>query len=292
MTTESARGKTYTIKTLLSVLGISRNTLRYYEQIGVISPVRDPDSNYRVYTNDDVFSVAQLNMLKNAGFEVADAQVVMEKTEDASEFVDKLSEQNLRQQAWHAAVQDSLETLRAIGDDIHRGPVPRLSVSRPALVYFDECETGYDNHVPDPAQDTLIRSMPIATFGSIIEGDFFSGSLDLPKWGRIVYARDAPLLPQLSLASRPPVQVGGCPCVEISYAVDADKIPGFDRDGGTRKKLRTFMDEYGFEQAGDVYTSHALPIKGVFYTRVHLPVRAISWRAKRMLAKLEHDARV
>lgn len=31
MTTESARGKTYTIKTLLSVLGISRNTLRYYE---------------------------------------------------------------------------------------------------------------------------------------------------------------------------------------------------------------------------------------------------------------------
>lgn len=292
MTTESARGKTYTIKTLLSVLGISRNTLRYYEQIGVISPVRDPDSNYRVYTNDDVFSVAQLNMLKNAGFEVADAQVVMEKTEDASEFVDKLSEQNLRQQAWHAAVQDSLETLRAIGDDIHRGPVPRLSVSRPALVYFDGCETGYDNHVPDPAQDTLIRSMPIATFGSIIEGDFFSGSLDLPKWGRIVYARDAPLLPQLSLASRPPVQVGGCPCVEISYAVDADKIPGFDRDGGTRKKLRTFMDEYGFEQAGDAYTSHALPIKGVFYTRVHLPVRAISWRAKRMLAKLEHDARV
>ena len=292
MTTESARGKTYTIKTLLSVLGISRNTLRYYEQIGVISPVRDPDSNYRVYTNDDVFSVAQLNMLKNAGFEVADAQVVMEKTEDASEFVDKLSEQNLRQQAWHAAVQDSLETLRAIGDDIHRGPVPRLSVSRPALVYFDECETGYDNHVPDPAQDTLIRSMPIATFGSIIEGDFFSGSLDLPKWGRIVYARDAPLLPQLSLASRPPVQVGGCPCVGISYAADADKIPGFDRDGSTRKKLRTFMDEYGFEQAGDAYTSHALPIKGVFYTRVHLPIRAISWRAKHMLAKLEHDARV
>ena len=175
MTTESARGKTYTIKTLLSVLGISRNTLRYYEQIGVISPVRDPDSNYRVYTNDDIFSVAQLNMLKNAGFEVADAQVVMEKTEDASEFVGRLSEQNMRQQAWHAAVQDSLETLQAICDDIHRGPMPRLSASRPALFYFDECETGYDNHVPDPAQDVLIRSMPIATFGSIIEGGFFLG---------------------------------------------------------------------------------------------------------------------
>lgn len=243
-----------------------------------------------MYTNDDVFSVAQLNMLKNAGFEVADAQVVMEKTEDASEFVGRLSEQNMRQQAWHAAVQDSLETLQAICDDIHRGPMPRLSASRPALFYFDECETGYDNHVPDPAQDVLIRSMPIATFGSIIEGDFFSDCLDLPKWGRIVYACDAPLLPQLSLASRPPVQVGGCPCLEISYAADADKIPGFDRDGSTRKKLQTFMNECGFEQAGDVYTSHALPIKGVFYTRVHLPIRAVTWRAKRMLAKLERDA--
>ena len=243
-----------------------------------------------MYTNDDVFSVAQLNMLKNASFEVADAQVVMEKTVDASEFVGRLSEQNMRQQAWHAAVQDSLETLQAICDDIHRGPMPRLSASRPALFYFDECETGYDNHVPDPAQDVLIRSMPIATFGSIIEGDFFSDCLDLPKWGRIVYACDAPLLPQLSLASRPPVQVGGCPCLEISYAADADKIPGFDRDGSTRKKLQTFMDEYGFEQAGDAYTSHALPIKGVFYTRVHLPIRAVTWRAKRMLAKLERDA--
>ena len=50
------------------------------------------------------------------------------------------------------------------------------------------------------------------------------------------------------------------------------------------------MDEYGFEQAGAAYTSHALPIKGVFYTRVHLPVRAISWRAKCMLAKLKRDA--
>lgn len=48
------------------------------DQIGAISPVRDPDSNYRVYTNDDVFNVVQHNMLKNAGFEVADAQVVME----------------------------------------------------------------------------------------------------------------------------------------------------------------------------------------------------------------------
>ena len=201
-----------------------------------------------MYTNDDVFSVAQLNMLKNASFEVADAQVVMEKTVDASEFVGRLSEQNMRQQAWHAAVQDSLETLQAICDDIHRGPMPRLSASRPALFYFDECETGYDNHVPDPAQDVLIRSMPIATFGSIIEGDFFSDCLDLPKWGRIVYACDAPLLPQLSLASRPPVQVGGCPCLEISYAAEADKIPGFDKDGSTRKKLRAFMNECGFEQ--------------------------------------------
>lgn len=280
MTTESARGKTYTIKTLLSVLGISRNTLRYYEQIGVISPVRDPDSNYRVYTNDDVFSVAQLNMLKNAGFEVADAQVVMEKTEDASEFVGRLSEQNMRQQAWHAAVQDSLETLQAICDDIHRGPMPRLSASRPALFYFDECETGYDNHVPDPAQDVLIRSMPIATFGSIIEGDFFSDCLDLPKWGRIVYACDAPLLPQLSLASRPPVQVGGCPCLEISYAAAADKIPGFDKDGSARKKLRAFMNECGFEHGRCVHlpcSAHqgrVLYARSSAHTRGHLASQA------------------
>ena len=289
MTTDNARGKTYTIKTLLSVLGISRNTLRYYEQIGVISPVRDPDSNYRVYTNDDVFSIAQLNMLKNTGFEVADAQVVMEKVVDASEFILRLSEQNQRQQTWHAAMQDSLETLRSIGEDIRQGPVPRLTMGRPALVYYDGCESGYDNHVSDPAQDALIRSMPIATFGLIIEGDLFADFLNSPKWGRIIYSCDAQLLPQLSLANREPRHVGGCPCVEISYAADTDKIPGFDRGGSTRRKLRMFMGECGLEQAGDAYISHALPIKGTMYTRLHVPVRATTWRAKRMLAKLERD---
>ena len=286
MPEESARGKTYTIKTLLNVLGISRNTLRYYEQIGVVSPVRDPNSNYRVYTNDDVFSVAQLNMLKNAGFEVADAQAVMEKATDASDFVELLAQQNTRQQAWHAAVQESLDTLREIGEDIHAGPKPRLALARPALVFHDECETGYDNHVPDPAQDALIRSMPIATFGSVIDGDFFADVLEMPRWGRVISERNAALLPQLTLAKTPPQHVGGCACVEISYAADADKIPGFDPDGSTREAVRAFMQENDLEQDGACYTSHALPVKGVFYTRVHLPVRGRGLLARRRLAHL------
>lgn len=134
-------------------------------------------------------------------------------------------------------------------------------MGRPALLYFDECETGYDNHMADPAQDVLIRSMPIVTFRSILESDLFAGRLDPPKWGRIVYACDAPVAARVCKPRAP--AGGGCPYVEIFYAADTDKIPGFEWDGGTRRELGDFMAKHGLEQSGDAHASHVLPIKGV-----------------------------
>ena len=283
---QSARGKTYTIKTLLSVLGISRNTLRYYEQIGVISPQRDPESNYRVYTNDDVFRVAQLNMLKNAGFEVADAQVILDKASEPHRLLQMLSDENTRQIAWHEAVRESLNVIREISIDVERGPEPHLVMSKPCLVFHDECETGYENHVSDPAQDALIRSMPIATFGSIMQRDIFSENLGLPKWGRIIYKHHVSLLPELALSKKEPESVGGCPCVEMSYSAEADRIPCFDESGKTREAIWSFLQVNDLEPDGLAYTSHALPAQGIFYARVHLPVRGRGLLAKRRLAKL------
>lgn len=284
---QSARGKTYTMKTLLGVLGISRNTLRYYESIGVVSPVRDPESNYRFYTNDDVFSVSQLNVLKNVGFEVADAQVLMERIGDPAEFLERASAENERQLVWHKAVQNSLETIRDIDREVEEGPVPKLVQARPCLIFHDECETGYDRHVADPAQNALIRSMPVATFGSVIEGDFFAEELSLPRWGRVVYEEHASLLPELAMSKAEPRRVGGCPCVEMSYAEDTDKVPGFDEDGAIRRAIKSFIAENDLEQDGPAYTSHALPVQGTFYARIHLPVRARGFLARRKLAKLE-----
>lgn len=86
---DSAQGKSYSTKVLMSALGISRGTLRYYEQLGLVSPQRNPESNYRTYSNADVFRVVECVMLKNAGYQVQHAkETLVDAPVDAQGFVD------------------------------------------------------------------------------------------------------------------------------------------------------------------------------------------------------------
>ena len=51
--------KDYSIGTIAKLLGISSETLRYYESKNVIQPKRDPDTGYRYYTAWDLHMLLQ-----------------------------------------------------------------------------------------------------------------------------------------------------------------------------------------------------------------------------------------
>ena len=44
----------YTVKALSDLSGVSRRTLRYYDQIGLLAPVRINSSGYRIYGQAEV----------------------------------------------------------------------------------------------------------------------------------------------------------------------------------------------------------------------------------------------
>ena len=44
----------YKTSELASLAGISSRTLRYYDEIGLLKPKRDAESNYRYYDESDV----------------------------------------------------------------------------------------------------------------------------------------------------------------------------------------------------------------------------------------------
>lgn len=49
-----------TIKRAAELYGLSADTLRYYEKIGLIVPQREKDNGYRLYSSDDF---PKLNMI-------------------------------------------------------------------------------------------------------------------------------------------------------------------------------------------------------------------------------------
>lgn len=58
----------YQINDLSKILNVSPETIRYYEKKGIITPSRDPVSNYRVYDAWDVFSLLDNTLYKKFGF--------------------------------------------------------------------------------------------------------------------------------------------------------------------------------------------------------------------------------
>jgi DNA-binding transcriptional MerR regulator len=64
---------TYSIKQAAALTGLPASTLRYYESIGVISPIRrGASSKHRVYTEDDLDLLTWVSCLSATGMSVAD----------------------------------------------------------------------------------------------------------------------------------------------------------------------------------------------------------------------------
>jgi len=65
--------RTYTIRETAALTGLPASTLRYYEQIGVISPIsRGDSSKHRVYDDDDLDQLMWIACLAATGMSVSD----------------------------------------------------------------------------------------------------------------------------------------------------------------------------------------------------------------------------
>lgn len=57
----------YSIKEVSQLLGIAKDTLRYYDRIGMVSPSRETNS-YRRYSKDDLVDLMNIQIMQYAGF--------------------------------------------------------------------------------------------------------------------------------------------------------------------------------------------------------------------------------
>ena len=73
-----AEKKLYSIGEISEITDTSGKTLRYYDTIGLLTPgYKNPDTLYRYYTKDQVFSVFLIKKLQTLGFSLKEIQVLM-----------------------------------------------------------------------------------------------------------------------------------------------------------------------------------------------------------------------
>lgn len=71
----------YTIQKLAHLAGISTRTLRYYDQIGLLSPARTNEGGYRIYGTKEVDVLQQILFYKEMGLELAQVKEAIQDAE-------------------------------------------------------------------------------------------------------------------------------------------------------------------------------------------------------------------
>ena len=61
-----------TIQQTAEETGVSVHTLRYYEKIGLVTPIPRADNGHRRYTDDDIYAIVFLTRLRATGMPIAD----------------------------------------------------------------------------------------------------------------------------------------------------------------------------------------------------------------------------
>lgn len=68
----------HTIKEASELSGLPESTLRFYETIGIIDPIRrDPSSKHRIYNEDDINLVIGIACLNATGMSIDDMRVYL-----------------------------------------------------------------------------------------------------------------------------------------------------------------------------------------------------------------------
>lgn len=65
-----------TVSEVSKQLGISKDTLRYYDQIELVKPLRK-ENNYRFYSEKEIQDLKYIQVLKFGGFSLMDIQQIM-----------------------------------------------------------------------------------------------------------------------------------------------------------------------------------------------------------------------
>lgn len=74
------------IKDVIRITGLSRRTLQYYDEQGLVKPKRTKE-NYRLYDKEDLSKLWRLLLYKEMGFQLEDIAVLIERPEEETRWI-------------------------------------------------------------------------------------------------------------------------------------------------------------------------------------------------------------
>jgi len=86
-TGESPTRHLYTIEQVATRTGLTKRTLRYYEEVGLLPPTGRTEGNYRLYSDEDIQHLERIKELRALlGFSLADIRKLLEAEDERGQI--------------------------------------------------------------------------------------------------------------------------------------------------------------------------------------------------------------
>jgi MerR family transcriptional regulator, repressor of the yfmOP operon len=86
-TGESPTRRTYTIEQVATRTGLTKRTLRYYEEVGLLPPTGRTEGNYRLYSEDDIQQLERIKELRDLlGFSLTDIRELLQAEDERGQI--------------------------------------------------------------------------------------------------------------------------------------------------------------------------------------------------------------
>ena len=122
------------IKELETLTGVTKQNIRFYEKKGLLAPDRNPQNDYREYTDEDVMRLQTIKMFRKLEVSIEDIKMILNQEVGMGEFIEKHLKMLTDQQNHLKA---SIEICRQLADrDLENIDVPEV------LVKMTEIEKG------------------------------------------------------------------------------------------------------------------------------------------------------
>lgn len=191
------RGKAsmYTIGQVAKFLGVSRDTLKYYEEKQLVNPKKDKENNYRKYTDFDIQDVIITNFYRNLDLEVKTIQDI-KQGKDLDGLDQILEEKALQLKREIEEREHTLQQIQFVKQDIekvkkHLGtytiqamPPFIIKAELSSFSAYDEYELLQGEEAQDKRVSTLEKVRRVVTFDTsgilknqfvVVEEDYGQG---------------------------------------------------------------------------------------------------------------------
>lgn len=244
----------YKIGEVAKLMGLTPQAIRYYEKMGIISPIKSHDSGYRYYDVWDIHVLVRARVYREYGFSMSKTVDLISKY-NSEDIVSCLSseEENLQETIiWNLNLLQQLREMQQIIQDSANN-IDKCSIALRPAMYFLQTQNGYellDNRL-ELYQD-WVEKVPFVFPGGIYEKSVCENRGDELAFGLIVEERYSALLNIEKTEGI--VYLPSRPCIHTSFKSGSQLLLSTKRLAPAIE----FMNSRGLKLSGDAVSRVAL----------------------------------